>query len=258
MRRLGLGLILALAVTLTLSRSVVQAQQAGPGPATPAPVTTAPAAPAPDQAAPLRISLDLGCDVEGTAESPDTFQYYVWERLNNFGLRVDSTRPIGGEFDRFVQRRAERWTKDQPAQGPATLLLSGRSACDYANAEFFGQAQAHTFRGRVDVELKDAAGARVAQVGFAHEWGRLPQNYTKARTRKEYHQMVHGAVVLWLLSQPQVLAGVPEAKRAELQTFITETKALILHPLEEAQDECEVRTLLQGLPAAPATAPGGH
>ena len=33
----------------------------------------------------------------GAPEASNTFQYYVFERLSNFGIRVDSLKPIGQE-----------------------------------------------------------------------------------------------------------------------------------------------------------------
>src|SRR5262245_14500153 len=146
MRRLALGLCaLALVVSQSIGvgpggQSRVQAQQGGPAPGTPAPGTPA-AAPAP-----LRVAVDLGCEVEGAAEAPDSFQYYVWERLNKFGLRVDSVRPVGdARLDAYVSAAAAKWSEKQAAQGPATLQITGRSVCDYANAAFFDQTQAHTY-----------------------------------------------------------------------------------------------------------------
>lgn len=251
MRRLALGLSLVLA-----SPALAQGTPANPPPQQPA---TPPAQQGAAQAPTLRVDVDLSCQVEDQPESPDSFQYYVWERLNKFGLRVDSLRPVGDQrLDQFVANVAAKHSK-LPDQAPATLHITGSAVSTYANAEFFGQGQAHTFRGRIDVELKDASGARIAQFGLAHEWGRLPQQYTKSKTKSEYHQMVQGAVVLWLLTRPEVAAGVPEGKRAELAAFIAETKQKLLHPLVEADMTGELRTFLEGLsaPAAPAPADGG-
>jgi hypothetical protein len=212
------------------------------------PATNPPAASGPT----LRVSLDLASQVDGEAEPVNGLQYFVFERLANFGLRVDSRRPAGQErFDTWMNKKVARWEEQAPDAAPATLAISGSSGCTYDNAPFFGQAQAHNFKGRVNVELKDAAGATVAAIAFDHSWGRLPSKFTRSQTLQEYHQMVSTAVVLALLSRPEIQAGVPEGKKGELATYITEQKEKLLKPLRENMAECELAKLVEGLPSGP-------
>lgn len=213
-----------------------------------------PAAP-PAQAGPhaLRLTLDLSSSIDGAPESSNTFQYYVFERLSNFGIRVDSLRPIGQErLDTWVNGKVARWDQREPGAPPASLTVSGSAGCKYENAQFFGQAQAHNFHGRVDVLLKDAAGAEVARIGFEHSWGRLPQRHTRSQVQQEYNDMVFTGVVLALLHQPAVWSGISAAKQAELRTWADEQKRRLLTPLESNMRECELAVLLRGLelPAA--------
>lgn len=220
-----------------------------------APPASQPAANAPT----LRVSLDLASSVDGEAEAVNGFQYFVFERLAAFGIRVDSLRPAGHErFDGWMSRKVEKWEKQAPGAAPATLAISGTSGCTYDNAQFFGQGQAHNFKGNVNVELKDAAGATLAQIAFEHSWGRLPSKYTKAQTLQEYQQMVSTAVVLALLARPELQAGVPEAKKAELAAYLAEQKEKMLKPLRENMSECQLAKLLEAIPTgekAPADKP---
>jgi hypothetical protein len=243
MRRLALiGLFLGGALVLVPTLAVHADDGA---PATP------PAAPA-ARANALRVSVDLSSTVDGEAEASNTFQYYVFERLSAFGIRCDSLKPIGQErLDTWINGKVAKWDQREPGAPPASLTISGSAGCGYKNAEFFGQAQAHNFDGRVDVSLKDAAGTVLATVGFAHSWGRLPQKYTRSQVQQEYNDMVFTGVVLALLHQPAVWNGVPEAKRAELRTWIDQQKTRLLTPLEANMRECELARLIRGL-ALPA------
>ncbi|MBX3471311.1 MAG: hypothetical protein KF878_30960 [Planctomycetes bacterium] len=214
----------------------VVAQDAGDGPAAPAKPRA------------LRLSLDLTSQIDGEPEPSNTFQYYLFERLSHFGIRVDSLRPCGAErLDGWIQRRAARWEKDEPDAPPATLALTGAAGCKYDDAQFFGQTQAHSFKGTVDVRLKNAAGTELFRVAFDHEWGQLPQRATKAQVQQTYNDMVFTGVLLALLHRPEVVAGVPEGKRAELRTFIDAQKQRLLGPLKERLPDCQLVTLLEGL-----------
>lgn len=211
-----------------------------------------PDAPAPARSPALRVSVDLASSVDGAPEAANTFQYYVFERLSAFGIRCDSLKPIGQErLDSWISGKVAKWEQREPGAAPASLSVSGSAGCEYKNAEFFGQAQAHNFDGRVDVSLKDAAGAEIARIGFAHSWGRLPQRTTRTQVNQEYNDMVFTGVVLALLHQPAVWNGVPEAKRAELRTWIDAQKQRILSPLEANMKDCELARLIRGL-AIPA------
>lgn len=230
-------------VVLALAPGLVTAQDT---PDAPAPATE-PAAPA---SFALRVTLDLSSQVDNEPEPANTFQYYLFERLSHFGVRVDSLKPVGQErFDTWIQRRVARWEKQEPGAPAASLAISGSAGCTYKNAEFFGQGQAHNFQGRVDVSLKDASGAELAQVSFEHSWGRLPTRHTRSQVLQEYNDMVFTGVLLALLHQPQVWSGIPEAKREELRTWTEQQKARLLGPLEANMADCELAALLKGLQA---------
>lgn len=239
MRRLTLLGALVTGGVLAIVPSLVSAQET--------PTTPTPAEPA---ARALRVALNLTSQVDGEPERANTFQYYLFERLSHFGLRVDSLAPVGQErLDAWVQRKSATWEKREPGAPAATLVISGTAGCTYANAEFFGQAQAHNFKGRVDVTLEDAAGTELFRVAFEHEWGRLPTRHTRSQVQQEYNDMVFTGALLALLHRPEVLAGVPQGKRAEVQTWIEEQKRRLLTPLETNQADSPLARLLQGLEA---------
>jgi hypothetical protein len=225
-------------------------------PPTPPPAkgTETPAAPA--AATTVRVSLDLASQLDGVAPARNDFLYFVWERLTFFGLRAEVVKPIGEpKLDRYVEGKATKWATQQPDAPPASIVIVGAAPADYADAQFYGQGQSHTFNGRVDVELKGADGGSIARIGFTHNWGRQPKDKTKSQTQQEYEQMVYTTVVLALLSRPELQAGVPEAKKAELATWIAEQKKKLKKPLEGTSlENGELAGVLNGLPT-PATPP---
>lgn len=254
MKALVLGSSLSI---LLLAGSLACAQDGAKNPPpTPPPAkgTEAPA-PAPAAATALRVSLDLSSQLDGVAPARNDFLYFVWERLTFFGLRAEVVKPIGDpKLDRYVEGKAARWATQQPDAPAATLAIVGAAPADYADAQFYGQGQSHTFNGRVDVELKSGE-ASVARIGFTHNWGRQPKDKTKSQTQQEYEQMVYTTVVLALLSRPELQAGVPEAKKAELATWIADQKKKLKKPLEGTSLESgELAGVLNGLPT-PATPP---
>lgn len=230
--------LLALGIALVLAPGLVVAQD------TPTP----PAEPAAPSSFALRTTLDLTSQVDGEPEQVNTFQYYVFERLTHFGVRVDSLKPVGQEkMDGWIQRQAARWESKEPGAPAAALAISGSAGCTYSNSEFFGQGQAHCFQGRVDVALKDAAGAELFRVSFEHSWGRLPNRYTRSQVLKEYNDMVFTGVLLALFHRPEIYGRVPEDKRPALRTWIEQQKARILEPLEANMGDSQLATLLKGL-----------
>jgi hypothetical protein len=246
---------------VVLAPALVEAQQPPSPPPTPAP------APAPGGQAPadqpasyaLRVGVDLASMVDNEPEATNGFQYLVVARLSAYGLRVDSNRPVGdARYDGWIQRKTARWEKVEPNAPPAQLTISGSAGCTYDNAEFFGQGQAHNYKGKVDVSVKDASGTEVAHIALEHTWGRLPQQHTKSQTLQEYDDMLFTGVVLALLHQPAILAGIPQDKRAELDTWTQQQKERLLAPLQASNmGDCQLAVLLNGLPTpAGQGAPG--
>lgn len=215
------------------------------------------AAPAQEAAPPraLRIAVDLSSQVEGAAEQPNSLHYYVWERLHHFGVRADSRRPVGdARYDGYIAKMDQKWAQREPEAPAATLVVSGAASCEYATAEFFGQPQAHNFSGRIEVALKDEAGAALATIAYGHSWGRLPGRYTKSQTLREYQDMVATTLVIAILSHERVRAGLAADKRAAAKTWCDEQRARILKPLEENMGDCDIAKLLRGLAEADAPA----
>lgn len=244
--------------SLLLASSVACAQDGAKKPDAPPPPAKGTEAPAPAPAAgtTLRVSLDLSSQLDGVAPARNDFLYFVWERLTFFGIRAEVVKPIGEpKLDRYVEGKAAKWAAQQPDAPPASLVIVGAAPADYADAQFYGQGQSHTFNGRLDVELKGADGASIARIGFTHNWGRLPKDKTKSQTQQEYEQMVYTTAVLAILSRPELQAGVPEAKKAELATWIADQKKKLKKPLEGTSlENGELAGVLNGLPT-PATPP---
>jgi hypothetical protein len=225
--------------------------------AAPAAGTEKPAAPAPASTGPaLRVNIDLGSELDGVKPARNDFLYFVWERLTFFGIRAEVLKPVGDpKLDRYVEGKAARWQAQQPDAPRASIVIVGNAPTTYADAQFYGQGQSHTFTGRVDVEVKDADGGVLATIGYTHNWGRLPADKTKSQTQQEYEQMVYTTAVLALLSRPEIRAGVPEAKQAELTAWIADQKKKLKKPLEGTSlEKGELATILDNLPASGAPA----
>lgn len=212
----------------------------------------APPAPPPQAApGPLRVAIDVASKSGAEVDAKNLFAYFLWERLNAFGVRVEVAKPVGDEkLDAYVQKKAARWEKDQPDAAPASLTITGGVEVTYDDAAFFGQAQAHTFKGGASVQLRKAGGEQLHEVKVSLDFGRgTASGLTKQQVRDQYNNMLFTGVVLAILTRPEVQAGIPEGKRGEAATFVAERKASVLKSLEGAGlKECDLAKLLRELP----------
>lgn len=214
---------------------------------------------APPPQTPLRVAIDVTSKSGGEADAKNLFAYFLWERLNAFGVRVEVARPVGDErLDAYIQKKAARWEKEQPNAAPASLTITGGVDVAYDDAQFFGQAQAHSFKGRAEVDLKRGSGEQVHRVAVPHDFGRgTASGLTKQQVRDQYNNMLFTGVVLAILTRPEVQAGIPEGKKAEAATFVTERKASVLKSLEGAGlKDCDLAKLLRDLPEPGKAADG--
>jgi len=210
-----------------------------------------PAAPAPD---PKRVAVTATMSVDGEPAKPNTLQYFLWERLNHFRLRVDCTNQIGArQFDDYVAKITRWWESSEPDAGPAALTLTARQVIDYNASVFYGQAQAHNFKGQVEATLRDAAGEVVASFAFPFTHGRsiAGSRLTKSQVQQAYNAMVHTGLVLQVLNHPAVLERIPEGKRAALKKWSKAERDKLLEAFEastEAVREGELANQLRDLP----------
>jgi hypothetical protein len=199
-------------------------------------------------AAPLRVAIRLGSRVDGEPEQINSFQYYVWERCHSFGLRADSTLPINSaKMDEYIAKVGRGWEAKQAAAPPASLIIEGEAACDYNNSEFFGQGQAHNYKGKLTVTVKTAAGEVLHTFTWDHSWGRLPTNYTKSQVLREYNDMLFTTLILGVFHLEQVRAGIPPDKQAELKKWEEKQRERILGPLKENSPDCAIAQFLRAL-----------
>ena len=202
----------------------------------------------PAAGAPLRVAIRLQSQVDGEPEKLNSLQYYVWERCHSFGLRADSVLPINHpKMDDYIAKATRGWESKQPDAAPASLIVEGVAACSYNNSEFFGQGQAHNYKGKLTVTVKDAAGNLIHTFDWEHSWGRLPTNYTKSQVLKEYNDMLFTSLILGLFHLEQVRAGVPQDKQAELKKWEEKHRERILAPLKENMGDCQVARFLRAL-----------
>jgi dsDNA-binding SOS-regulon protein len=198
----------------------------------------------------LRVTLDVSESLDGSAARMNTFQYYAFRQLHTFGLRVDSLAEVNNSrCDDWIASRTARWAEqDGDTSPPATLSLRGQATAEYDNAEFYGQSQAHNFKGSARVTLADADGSVLAEFVFNHEWGRLPARYTKSQTQQEFNDVLFTTVLIGILTHESVAAGIPEDKQEDLATWIVEQRDRVLRALEgNNMEESEIAEYLRGL-----------
>ena len=204
--------------------------------------------PQPNPSHALRVAVKIESTVDGQPEPVQGIQYNTWERLTSFGIRVDSLLPVNHpKLDPYVAGKAKAWDEQEPGAAPATLVIEGRQGCDYNNSEFFGQGQAHNYKGKLTVTVKTPTGETLATFDWEHSWGRLPTNYTKSQVQKEYMDMLATTLALGLLQLEQIRARVPEAKKAELEKWEARERKRIYEPLRQNMADCPVATYLKTL-----------
>ncbi len=236
---------LAALAALTVSVAAPAVAQDAPGPAE----TGEAEAPAPD---PKRVSLATECVLDGEAAKPNTLQYFLWERLNHFRLRVDSAKPIGAKnLDAYVAKIAKWWEKEEPQAGPPSLTITAKQEVKYDAAEFYGEAQAHNFKGTIRADVKDAAGETLLVVEFPFAWGRLiSSGLTKNQVFMRYSQLVQTGLALQVLNHAAVRERIPAKKRKDLAKWSTQERDKLLEFLgssTEAMKKSELAQKLKGL-----------
>ena len=208
------------------------------------------------QPALLRVRLEVSeevvevSDPDTNTQQINTFQYYLFRNLHQFGIRVDSANRIGhSQLDGWVDRQEARWAERDPSTAPASLVLQGNSHATYDMSEFFGQGQAHNYAGTAELRVLTPAGDPVATFQISHDWGRLPARFTQQETLREYNDQVFTALLLAVLHLDEVRAGVPEDKQDDLEAFIERERERILRPLRESEAEYELVDFLEALGA---------
>lgn len=217
--------------------------------------------PAPTKPAVLRVSLDGEQTVDGQALDKNTIQAFAYTELHKFGLRVDSQRKTGlPPFEKWLKSTKAFWDKKLPGAPAASLTITARQQANYNGAKFYGETQAHVFKGGVEAEIKDAEGKTVASFSYGFQWGKavrrkMPdgsvENRTKSKVQRDFDEIVQKTLVVGLLTKPAIRAGVPEKKRAQLDKYLKKTRDYLLGILDkstEAAKKGELATFLRGLP----------
>lgn len=206
-------------------------------------------------AATLRVSIASGVTLEGDEEGndgPNLFQYFLWERLNAFGLRVDSLKKIGDpRLDPYIEKSAKKWEKKEPGSTGAAFKIEAIQSYRYDGAVFYGEVQAHNFHGKMDVTIKGADDKVVRSISFPFSWGRPVSKGTKSEVRRQVDQLVQTAVVLGILTTPEIKAGITNTKdMAALDKFVKEQKESLLKLLEgstKAMAESELANFVRSI-----------
>jgi hypothetical protein len=207
-----------------------------------------PDAPKPAATGTLRVSVKIESSVDKSAEAVQGIQYNTWERLTHFGIRVDSLLPVGHpKLDPYVAGKAKAWEEKEPNAAPASLVIEGSQACEYNDANFFGQGQAHNYKGKLTVTVKTPEGETLATFDWEHTWGRLPTNYTKSQVQKEYMDMLATSLVLGLLKLEQVRSRVPADKKGDLEKWEAKERKRIFEPLKSNMSESPLAKFLKTL-----------
>ncbi|MGE0710193.1 MAG: hypothetical protein AB7N76_07630 [Planctomycetota bacterium] len=186
-----------------------------------------------------RVEVSCEAKLDDAVIKPNGLQYFMYERFNTFRFRVDSKAPIGAKaFDKFVAKMDRFWAKQDPQnQDPVHFKLTVKQETKYDAAKFYGEAQAHNFKGTLNATLTRADGTKVMELSLPLSWGRLiSSGLSKSQVQGRYDQMLHTAAAMGLLNHPEVLAKIPAKHRAALAKWTKEQKADLLKVLEGSTD----------------------
>lgn len=191
-----------------------------------------------------RIALDATETLDKKAVEPNGLQYFLWERLNFFRFRIDSKRPIGQKkLDAYVAKMDRYWKKKDPEGAqPTDFTLTVKQESSYDAAKFYGEAQAHNYKGSISAELKDADGKVLETFAFSLSWGRLiSSGLSKRQVQLRYDQMIHTALAIGILNHPKIKARIPAKFLPELLKWSKKQQEDLLGVLEGSTE-----TLKQG------------
>jgi len=223
--------------------------------AAPADGPAGPEAPAAPASTVKKVELAVESKLDGKKEPVNRFQYFLWERLNHFGVRVDSKNAVGHkQYDSWIAKQTKKRAAAEGEDPPLALQISGTQEADYNASEFFGSAQAHNFKGSVRVTVQDAAGAPVTEVAFPFSWGRpTASGLSRAQVQGQFDKMVQTSVALALLDHAAVRAQVPAAKLPALDKWIADERDELIKVLDgstEAIKTGELARLLRKIGSA--------
>jgi hypothetical protein len=244
----------SLALALIAVPAVVLAQE-DPQPAP----TSKPAA----KSTTLRVKLDALPTVDDAPVDPNLMLGFVFGELHKFGIRVDTDHVTGNAgFDKWLRAQKKRWAKLEPDAPPPSLVITARQVSTYNGAKFYGETQAHVFKGQTTATLTDAEGKKIAEFSYKFEWGKAirkmgkdgsVEHRTKPGVMKDYDQFMQKTLVLGLLTQDAIRKGVPKNKLKKLDAYVKKTRSFLLDALEkstEATREGELARFLRAIPVS--------
>lgn len=200
-----------------------------------------------------RIVLDAVGTLDGKTVVPNGLQYFLYERFNHFRFRLDSKHKIGQKkLDKFIDKMNRFWKKQDPEnKQKADFSIVARQTVKYDASKFYGEAQAHNYKGTIKVELKDASGAVIETIEFGLSWGRLiSSGLSKRQVQVRYDQMVHTAVALGLLNHPKIKAKIKAKYQPALLKWSKAQKKSLLKVLEgstEALKKGDMAKFVRGI-----------
>jgi hypothetical protein len=209
----------------------------------------------------LRVGLDGEQTVDGEPLDQNTIQAFAFGELHKFGIRIDSLKKTGiPAFDKWLKSTKANWEKRDPDAPGASLVITARQKASYNGAKFYGETQAHVYKGGMEVEIKDGAGETVASFAYTFQWGKavrrkMPDGSVETRTKpqvmRKFDELLQKTMVVGILAQPAVRAGIPKTKLGKLDKYLKKTRTFLLKNLEtktEAVKNGELARFLRGLP----------
>ncbi|MBL4849696.1 MAG: hypothetical protein JKY65_29550 [Planctomycetes bacterium] len=182
-----------------------------------------------------RVVLDAIGTLDKKAVVPNGLQYFLYERFNYFRFRIDSKHKIGQKkLDKFIGKMDRFWKKQDPEnKQTADFSITIRQETKYDAAKFYGEAQAHNYKGKIKAELKDGNGTVLLTIEFGLSWGRLiSSGLSKRQVQGRYDQMVHTAVALGLLNNSAIKDKILPKYKIALAKWSKKQKKTLLKVLE--------------------------
>ncbi len=219
------------------------------------PPTTKPVAEA--KPSTFRVSLKGVSKTDGEPDEPNKLQGFVLTQLHQFGVRVDSLVKVGDEgMDKWIKGQTKRWAKREPEAPPASLAIECTQTVAYNGAKFYGETQAHVFKGRVSATICNAEGVTLAEIDYGFEWGKAVrrkqadgsiEQRTKPAVKNQFDQLVQKTLVVGLLSQESIRDGLPKGKLKKVDAYIAKTIDYIKGVLEKSTKSIRQGEMMQFL-----------
>lgn len=184
--------------------------------------------PAYAQDAPAKKSADLSLSVDMALnqqrDKTNYIHYFLWLILDNKDLNVASKTPCTGEkwmAGKLKKAGKTAITSDVAKDYAAKLSVDVKVVVGYRPIKFkydgAEETKGHQWVGTIVGSVKDASGKVVRKFDLKHTWG-TNELTSRSKGRVAYMRQMAEWIAIELFQTKEVLAQVPEAKKANVDS----------------------------------------